>query len=400
MGVSILSYEGVALLFWGGQANLSYPHHAPSNNELQLIGLTHQLQLRSLFSRFMTYFRQNIDALSAYVPGEQPPSDAKVIKLNTNENPYPPAPAALQVLRELDGELLRRYPHPMARAFREAASLALGVPADWILVGNGSDDLLTMIMRACAEPGRRVVYPMPTYVLYRTLAQIQDAEVVEVPFHEDYSLPIEPLIKAQGAVTFIASPNSPSGTVAPVELLDKLATQLSGILVVDEAYVDFADSNALELVKKYDNVIVLRTLSKGYSLAGLRLGFGIANPSLLEGFFKVKDSYNVDAIACAVGAAAIADQSYKENNAQKIKNSRSKMQEALQKLGFYVLPSQANFLLAQSPSGNAQSLYQTLKERGIFVRYFNQPRLADKLRITIGTPEQNEALLKVLAEIL
>lgn len=400
MGVSILSYEGVALLFWGGQANLSYPHHAPSNNELQLIGLTHQLQLRSLFSRFMTYFRQNIDALSAYVPGEQPPSDAKVIKLNTNENPYPPAPAALQVLRELDGELLRRYPHPMARAFREAASLALGVPADWILVGNGSDDLLTMIMRACAEPGRRVVYPMPTYVLYRTLAQIQDAEVVEVPFHEDYSLPIEPLIKAQGAVTFIASPNSPSGTVAPVELLDKLATQLSGILVVDEAYVDFADSNALELVKKYDNVIVLRTLSKGYSLAGLRLGFGIANPSLLEGLFKVKDSYNVDAIACAVGAAAIADQSYKENNAQKIKNSRSKMQEALQKLGFYVLPSQANFLLAQSPSGNAQSLYQTLKERGIFVRYFNQPRLADKLRITIGTPEQNEALLKVLAEIL
>jgi histidinol-phosphate aminotransferase len=400
MGVSILSYAGVALLFWGGQANLSYPHHAPSNNELQLIGLTHQLQLRSLFSRFMTYFRQNIDALSAYVPGEQPPSDAKVIKLNTNENPYPPAPAALQVLRELDGELLRRYPHPMARAFREAASLALGVPADWILVGNGSDDLLTMIMRGCAEPGRRVVYPMPTYVLYRTLAQIQDAEVVEVPFHEDYSLPIEPLIKAQGAVTFIASPNSPSGTVAPVELLDKLATQLSGILVVDEAYVDFADSNALELVKKYDNVIVLRTLSKGYSLAGLRLGFGIANPSLLEGFFKVKDSYNVDAIACAVGAAAIADQSYKENNAQKIKNSRSKMQEALQKLGFYVLPSQANFLLAQSPSGNAQSLYQTLKERGIFVRYFNQPRLADKLRITIGTPEQNEALLKVLAEIL
>jgi len=400
MGVSILSYAGVALLFWGGQANLSYPHHAPSNNELQLIGLTHQLQLRSLFSRFMTYFRQNIDALSAYVPGEQPPSDAKVIKLNTNENPYPPAPAALQVLRELDGELLRRYPHPMARAFREAASLALGVPADWILVGNGSDDLLTMIMRACAEPGRRVVYPMPTYVLYRTLAQIQDAEVVEVPFHEDYSLPIEPLIKAQGAVTFIASPNSPSGTVASVELLDKLATQLSGILVVDEAYVDFADSNALELVKKYDNVIVLRTLSKGYSLAGLRLGFGIANPSLLEGLFKVKDSYNVDAIACAVGAAAIADQSYKENNAQKIKNSRSKMQEALQKLGFYVLPSQANFLLAQSPSGNAQSLYQTLKERGIFVRYFNQPRLADKLRITIGTPEQNEALLKVLAEIL
>jgi histidinol-phosphate aminotransferase len=348
----------------------------------------------------MTYFRQNIDSLSAYVPGEQPAPHTKVIKLNTNENPYPPSPQALQVLKELDGELLRRYPQPLARDFREAASQVLDVPPDWILVGNGSDDLLTMIMRACVEPGRRVAYPMPTYVLYRTLAQIQDAEVLEIPFHEDYSLPIEQLIDAQAAATFIASPNSPSGTTAPIELLDKLARHLSGILVVDEAYVDFADSNALELVKKYNNVIILRTLSKGYSLAGLRLGFGIANPSLLEGLFKVKDSYNVDAIACAVGAAAIKDQNHKNNNAQKIKVSRSQMAESLQKMGFYMLPSQANFLLAQSPSGNAKSLYEILKERGILVRYFNQPQLADKLRITIGTPEQNKTLIQVLSEII
>lgn len=348
----------------------------------------------------MSYFRQNIDALSAYVPGEQPSPDAKVIKLNTNENPYPPSPAALNVLRELDSELLRRYPHPMARSFREAASQVLGVSADWILVGNGSDDLLTMIMRACAEPGRRVVYPMPTYVLYRTLAQIQDAEVVEVPYHEDYSLPIEQMIAAQGAVTFVASPNSPSGTTAPIELLDKLAAQLLGVLVIDEAYVDFADSDALELVKKYDNVIVLRTLSKGYSLAGLRLGFGVANPILLGGLTKVKDSYNVDAIACAVGTAAIADQGYKNSNAQKIKDSRTKLADALQELSFEVLPSQANFLLAKSPTGNAQVLYETLKQRGILVRYFNQSGLEDKLRITVGTTEQNEVLIKVLVEVL
>jgi histidinol-phosphate aminotransferase len=348
----------------------------------------------------MSYFRQNIDDLSAYVPGEQPPADAKVIKLNTNENPYPPSPAALRVLRELDPEMLRRYPHPMARSFREAASQVLGVPADWILVGNGSDDLLTMIMRACAEPGRRVVYPMPTYVLYRTLAQIQDAEVVEIPYHEDYSLPIAEMIAAQGAVTFVASPNSPSGTAASVELLDKLAAQLSGVLVIDEAYVDFAESNALELVKKYDNVIVLRTLSKGYSLAGLRLGFGVANPGLLAGLTKVKDSYNVDAIACEVGAAAITDQLHKNSNAQKIKDARTQLSGALQKLGFEVLPSQANFLLAKLPTGNAQWLYEICKERGIFVRYFNQPGLQDKLRITVGTPEQNEALIKVLTEVL
>lgn len=348
----------------------------------------------------MTYFRQNIDNLAAYVPGEQPAPNTKVIKLNTNENPYPPSPQALQVLQEFAGELLRRYPQPMARTFQEAASQVFDFPIDWILVGNGSDDLLTMLMRSCAEPGRKVVYPMPTYVLYRTLAQIQDAEVVEVPFHEDYSLPIEQLIKAQGAVTFIASPNSPSGTSASIEVLEKLASQLSGILVIDEAYADFAEVDALELVKKYDNIIVLRTLSKGYSLAGLRLGFGIANPTLLSGLLKVKDSYNVDAIACAVGAAAILDQSHKNSNAKKIKDSRSKMTESLQKLGFYVIPSQANFVLAQSPSGNAKMLYEMLKEKGILVRYFNQPQLVDKLRITIGTPEQNETLIQVLSQLI
>ncbi|MBD0363156.1 MAG: histidinol-phosphate transaminase [Coleofasciculus sp. C3-bin4] len=364
----------------------------------------------------MTYFRQNINALSGYVPGEQPPPDAKVIKLNTNENPYPPSPEALKVLQELQGELLRRYPDPMAGAFRQSASQVLGVPADWILVGNGSDDLLTMIIRACTEPGRQVVYPMPTYVLYRTLAQIQGAECIEVPYPDDYSLPVEQLIEAHGAVTFVASPNSPSGTVASVELLDKLAAQLSGVLVIDEAYVDFAESDALELVQRHDNVIILRTLSKGYSLAGLRLGFGVANPALLEGLIKVKDSYNVDAVACAVGAVAIADQSHKNTNAQKIKASRTQMASALEQLGFQVWPSQANFLLVgvsgaateelaelspkELPSGNAEYLYEMLKQRGILVRYFKQPRLADKLRITVGTPEQNETLIKVLGEVL
>ncbi len=356
----------------------------------------------------MTYFRPNIDALAGYVPGEQPPPDAKVIKLNTNENPYPPSPQALQVLQELEGELLRRYPDPMAGAFRQAASQVLGVPADWILVGNGSDDLLTMIIRACTEPGRGVVYPMPTYVLYRTLAQIQDADILEVPYQEDYTLPVEELIAAQGAVTFIASPNSPSGTVVPVELLEKLATGLSGVLVIDEAYTDFAEENALELIKNHDNVIILRTLSKGYSLAGLRLGFGIANPALLAGLIKVKDSYNIDAIAIAVGAAAMADQDHKNTNAQKIKDSRVKVAIELEELGFKLYPSQSNFLLVglskilaeKFTSDSAEFLYEMLKQRGILVRYFKQPRLEDKLRITIGTSEQNAALIKTLRDCL
>ena len=346
----------------------------------------------------MSYFRQTIEALSGYVPGEQPPPHAQVIKLNTNENPYPPSLKALKVLQELPGELLRRYPDPMANAFRRAASQVFGIPSDWILVGNGSDDLLTMILRACTERGRRVVYPMPTYVLYRTLAQIQEAEVVEIPYPQDYSLPVEHLIEAQGAVTFVARPNSPSGTVVPLETLEKLAAQLAGILVIDEAYVDFADSTALELAK-YDNVIVLRTLSKGYSLAGLRLGFGIAQPRLLTGLVKVKDSYNVDAIACAVGAAAVADQNHKNINVQKIIASRRQMTNELEQLGFHVWLSQANFLLVK-PSVDAEFLYKKLKQKGILVRYFKQPQLTDKLRITIGTPEQNQCLIRALKEEL
>lgn len=347
----------------------------------------------------MTYFRHNIEQMSGYVPGEQL-IGANIIKINSNENPYPPSPLVLEALRNLDGELLRRYPEPMAGRFRTAVSAALDLPSDWIIVGNGSDELLGVITRAFTSPQRQIVCPMPTYVLYRTLAQIQDAEFVEIPYDNNYNLPLEEIIAANGAVTFIASPHSPSGTVVPLDLLDKLAAQLQSILVIDEAYVDFATENALELAKKHDNVIILRTLSKGYSLAGIRLGFAVANPTLIAGLMKVKDSYNVDAIACIVGVAALQDQAHKNANAEKIKKSRVTLASELQKLNFDVYPSQANFLLARSPHGNAEYLYQSLKTRGILVRYFSQPRLEDKLRITVGTDEQNARLVKALVEMM
>ncbi|MGA7935634.1 MAG: histidinol-phosphate transaminase [Kovacikia sp.] len=347
-----------------------------------------------------TYFRPNIDAMAGYVPGEQPQPGTKIIKLNTNENPYSPSPDAIAVLKQLDSEWLRRYPDPYANEFRKAISEVLDIPADWIIVGNGSDDILNVIIRACAEPGRGIVYPMPTYVLYRTLAEIQPAEQVEIPYKEDYRLPIEELIAAKGAVTFIASPNSPSGHVVPISDLRQLATRLSGVLVVDEAYVDFANETALPLVREFENVMVIRTLSKGYSLAGLRLGFGIANPNLLSGLFKVKDSYNIDAIACAVGAAAMRDQEYKDACAAKVKASRARLMLDLKQLGFYLQDSQANFLLAQPPKGNAEQIYLALKERGILVRYFKQPGLNDKLRITVGTEEQNQMLVEALIHLV
>ena len=348
----------------------------------------------------MTVFRENIDAMSAYVPGEQPAPGTKVVKLNTNENPYPPSPAAMAVLRGVDGDLLRRYPHPYAEAFRAAAGDVLGFDSEWILPGNGSDDLLTMLMRALAEPARRVVYPTPTYVLYRSLATIQDAEVVEVPFGEEYALPVDELAAAAGAVTIVASPNSPSGTLADNVLLADLAERLAGVLVVDEAYVDFATTDALDLTRRFDNVVVLRTLSKSYSLAGLRLGLAVANPALLAGLAKVKDSYNVSALACVVGAAAIADQDHKDANVRRVRASRVLLSADLSELGFAVLPSQANFVLVRPPAGNAAALYEALKARRILVRYFKQPRLDDKLRITVGTDDDNAALIAALTDIM
>ena len=296
--------------------------------------------------------------------------------------------------------MLRRYPDPTGKNFRIAASQVLGFPDDWIIAGNGSDDLLNLIVRAVGEAEKQIVCPAPTYVLYRTLAEIQDAEFVEVPYPDDYQLPVDLLIAAQGAVTFVASPNSPSGTAISVADLEILAKELSGILVIDEAYVDFAENNALELTKKYSNVIVLRTLSKGYSLAGLRLGFAVANPALLAELNKVKDSYNVDALAYLVAASAIADQDHKTANAEKIKASRAKLAVSFQELGFDVWPSETNFLLVRSPNGDAERIYQTLKVQGILIRYFNQPRLQDKLRITVGTEEQNQILVKTLKEIV
>ncbi|MBD2615344.1 histidinol-phosphate transaminase [Nostoc punctiforme FACHB-252] len=342
------------------------------------------------------YFRSNVDAMASYVPGEQPQRGTQIIKLNSNENPYPPSPAALAVLQNINGEWLRRYPQPFGEEFRQAASKVLGVPSDWIIVGNGSDELLSVVIRACTEPGRQVVYPMPTYVLYRTLAQMQNADIIEIPYGENYILPLEELIAVNGSVTFIASPNSPSGHVVPIDDLRKLASQLSGVLVIDEAYVDFTQESALTLVNEYENVIVIRTLSKGYSLAGLRLGFGVANPKLLHGLFKVKDSYNIDAIACAIGTTAITDQAYKNACVAKIKASRTQLAADLKQLGFQIWDSQTNFLLTQPPAGNAEYLYEKLKEQGILIRYFKQPGLEDKLRITVGTDEQNQALVEAL----
>ena len=346
----------------------------------------------------MSRFRRDIERLEPYVPGEQPAVGTTAIKLNTNENAFPPSPQVRDALRVVDIDRLRRYPRPFADEFQAAAAEVLNVDTSWILPGNGSDDLLTQLFRAVTDSQRGVTYPTPTYVLYRTLANIQGCPVTEIPYDDTYTLPTTQLADASAPLTIIANPNSPSGTAASLDELRILAESTKGILAIDEAYVEFSNGSALDLTHEYDHVIVLRTLSKSHGLAGLRLGFAIAQPSLLEGLAKVKDSYNVDAISAHLGAVAIQDIAYTKKVTERIVAARSHLTDSLEALDFYVWPSQANFLLVRPTHCTAKTLYEALKSRNILVRYFDEPRLANTLRITIGTDKENQALTDTLKE--
>lgn len=346
----------------------------------------------------MSYFRPNIEAMEGYTPGEQP-EDPSVIKLNTNENPYPPSPAVMKAVTGIHPEQLRRYPDPKGNRFRDAAARIFGVTRENVICGNGMDDILNMTVRAFSGPDAALVYPVPTYTLYAVLATIEASIVKEVPFPPDFSLPLEGLTQARGRVTCLANPNSPTGTFVPVAEIGRLADALDGVLCVDEAYVDFAREDCMELARTRPNVLVMRTLSKGYSLAGLRFGFAIGHERLIHGLMKVKDSYNVDAIAIAAATAAIEDQPYREQTRQKVIAERRRLAATLSTLGLTCLPSESNFLLATCHRPSARELYTSLKARHILVRYFNYPGLDDKLRITVGAPDQNDALITALTEL-
>ena len=348
----------------------------------------------------MTYFRDNIERMVGYVPGEQP-ADPSVVKLNTNENPYLPSPAVLAALRNFDADRLRRYPDPDAGLFREAAADVFDVSADEIICGNGSDELLTMATRAFVGPQGIMAYPVPTYSLYRTLAHIEDAAFVEIPFEPDWSLPTK-LFQTQASLILLCNPNAPSGTMAPPDEVSRLAGKIEGILIIDEAYVDFADSNCLSLIHKHKNVLVLRTLSKGYSLAGLRFGFALGNRKLIAGLNKVKDSYNCDALSILLATEAIMDQQTMLENNRKVCAERDRLSRRLQAGGFAIPDSQSNFILARIPADGkltARQLYEQLKERSVYVRYFDQAPIADCVRITVGTPRQNDTLLNTIRQI-
>jgi histidinol-phosphate aminotransferase len=354
------------------------------------------------------YLRKNIEAMAGYTPGEQPAAGERIIKLNTNENPYPPSPRVMEVLRSMDPERLRRYPDPMANRARDLIARMFGVGRDNVLCGNGSDELLTLAVRAFVGEGERLAYPTPTYSLYPVLAEIQGAKAAEIPTLEDFSLPLEALRQTTARLMILCNPNAPTGVFTPPEVVGELAARFNGAVVVDEAYVDFAPTDCMRLAAERPNVLVLRTLSKSYSLAGLRFGYAVGPVELIRGLEKVKDSYNVDAVSIELAVAALADQAWMQTNVAKIRSERARLSAALTELGFEVTPSEANFILARvpglprqsaaEPGGDGGAWYRDLKARGILVRYWGLPRLADKLRITVGSPAENDALLTALRD--
>ncbi len=346
-------------------------------------------------SRFL---RANIRAMAGYTPGEQP-RDEVFVKLNTNENPYPPSPRVLAALGEaLTGERLRKYPDPMGTAFRQTAARLHGVEPDNILTGNGSDDILTILTRAFVPEGGLVVSPSPSYLLYRTLAELQGAHFQTVPFTPDWRLP-RPWPLRGASLTFLANPNSPSGTLVPPAELERLAGELEGPLVVDEAYVDFADAHALDLAR-LPNIIVTRTLSKSHSLAGVRFGYAVATAELIRELVKVKDSYNCDALSLAAAAAALEDQEHLRATRARVVATRGRLTEALRELGFDVCPSQANFVWARRADRPVKPLYEELKRRRILVRYMNYDGYGEGLRVSVGTDAEIDRLLTELHDLL
>lgn len=348
----------------------------------------------------MTYARPEIAAMSGYVPGEQP-APGKQVKLNTNENPYPPSPAVPRAIQQAAEGRLMLYPDPLATSFRIAAGHVLNVDPDWILCGNGSDDILTIATRTFVGAGQCVRLPYPSYVLYRTLAEIQGARYAEVHFNADWSLP--PAFTAATddlKLVFLPNPNSPSGTVVPPEKVLELADQLPCPLLVDEAYADFAETNCLHLVRQNAKVMVSRSMSKSYALAGLRFGFVVAQPHIIAELMKVKDSYNCDALSVAGATAAISDQDWLRENQQRVRATRRGMETRLRRMGFTVQPSRANFLWCTQPERSLQPLYLKLKENRVLVRYMNYPGWGEGLRISVGTDEQADACLAILEALV
>ncbi len=351
-----------------------------------------------------SYFRKNIEAMTGYIPGAQP-QISNIIKLNTNENAYPPSPKVTEVIRNYDVDSLSKYPDPVSFQLRETIAKlhSNGFTENNVIVGNGSDDILTMLFRSFSSPKLPFSCVDPTYSLYHQLADIQGAKCIKTPLNKNnnFSFPNikKLLLEIEEANLFILPrPNAPTGNSFPLTAMRELCRSFDGIVVFDEAYADFADDNCVELVTEFDNCIVTRTLSKSYSLAGIRLGYAIANEQLIAGLNKVRDSYNIDAVTQKVAIAALEDQQYFKSTVGKIKETRTFLTNELRKLNFKVLESHTNFVFVSPPDKNGERFFNMLTENAIITRYFKGDMTKEYVRISIGNNEEIAKLLTITKE--
>jgi histidinol-phosphate aminotransferase len=346
----------------------------------------------------MITLRPNIAEMAGYVPGYQPEDVDSYIKLNTNENAYPPSPRVIEAIVREAGEGLRRYPDASSRLAREEAGKLYGFDPSWIVMANGSDEVLNNLIRAFAGEGEEVAYVHPSYSYYGTLAQVQGARVRTFGLTENFEPEGIPADYA-GRIFFLTNPNAPLGFTYSQDYIAALAGRLSGMLVIDETYADFAEENSLELVRSLENVVVTRTSSKSYSLAGMRVGMAIARPEVIAALNKIRDHYNLDRLAQAAATAALRDQDYFLACVGKIRAARAWFSAELATLGYQVIPSSGNYVFATPPDRDGARVYQGLYQRRILVRHFSDPKLCHGLRITIGTREEMERTVQALREI-
>lgn len=341
---------------------------------------------------------ESVRRLEAYTPGEQPKAK-NVVKLNTNENPYPPSPKCAAVLKGFDLDRLRRYPDPVFTALRARLAKIWKTTPERIFVGNGSDEILTLAAKAFVEDNEIIGSLDPSYSLYKTLAAIRNVPFTPTSLKANFTW--DGKIKGSPALFLLTNPNAPTGVFTPLELIEKAEKHFKGVLLIDEAYADFAKTNAVPLAtaRANRNVIVMRTLSKSFSLAGLRLGYCIGPEDLIAALYKVKDSYNVDAVAQSVALAALNDLKWMRANVAKVRRTRTRVAKELTRRGWDVLPSESNFLFARPAHRPAAEIFEALRTQNIFVRYFRGPRTGDRLRITIGTEEEMDVLLNALKKI-
>lgn len=343
------------------------------------------------------FWSETIRRSEPYIPGEQL-NDPDIIKLNTNENPYPPSPKVREAIN-LEMNRLHLYPDPTAVSLRQLVADYYGLDKDWVFAGNGSDEILAFSFMAFFEKGKKIRYPAVTYSFYPVYANIFHVPAEEISLNRDFTLPVEAFFQSEGGVIF-PNPNAPTSIYLQLDSIREIAeNNPDNVVIVDEAYVDFAEKSAVELTAQFKNILVIQTLSKSRSLAGLRVGFAIGHPHLIEGLNRAKDSFNsytIDRLAMEGAKAAIQDRTYFKETTAKIIHTRGWVSSEMKKRGFHVLPSQTNFIFACHYQKKALQLYEDLKEQGVLIRYFNKPGIDNYIRVTIGTDEQMEIFLRKL----